>query len=96
MLPQHLAGIVLENVIIHNILYKFFMFIFISSFQVFILIFLYVLSFYITLYSILSQQMLLLFILLVLDGKTNYYLFIYIISIFIERQMLLSLYYLLN
>ena len=61
------------------IFYINFMFIFISSFQVFILIFLYVLSFYITLYSIFSQQMLLLFILLVLDGKTNYYLFIYII-----------------
>ena len=55
------------------------MFIFISSFQVFILIFLYVLSIlYYPLFHF-SQQMLLLFILLVLDGKTNYYLFIYII-----------------
>ena len=71
MLPQHLAGIVLENVIIHNILY-YFMFIFILD-AYFILF-----SVFIILYFILfhfNQQMLL-FIVLVLDGKTNYCLFI--------------------
>ena len=72
MLPQHLAGIVLENVIIHNILY-YIMFVFILD--VYFIIF----SGFIILCFILfhfDQQMLLLFIVLVVDGKTNYCLFI--------------------
>ena len=73
MLPQHLAGIVLENFIIHNILY-YFMFIFFIL-DVYFIFF----SVFIILYFILfhfNQQILLLFIVLVLDGKTNYCLFI--------------------
>ena len=73
MLPQHLAGIVLENVIIHNILY-YFMFIFILD--VYFILF----SVFIILYFILfhfNQQMLLLFIVLVLDGKKTIIVYLF-------------------
>ena len=72
MLPQHLAGIVLENVIIHNIL-CYFMFVFILD--VYFIFFLVFIILYFILFHF-NQQMLLLFIVLVLDGKTNYCLFI--------------------
>ena len=77
MLPQHLAGIVLENVINHNILYKFyvyFYFIIPSIYFDFPLCFIILF----TLYSSFSQQMLLLFILLVLDGKKPIIIYLFI------------------
>ena len=68
MLPQHLAGIVMENVIIHNILYEFYVYFisFVSS--IYFISFMFYVILYYTLFHF-NQQMLLLFILLVLDGN---------------------------
>ena len=64
---KHLAGIVLEIIIVHNIVF-YFIFIFIFVFDVYFM-FCYFIFYFILFHYI--QQMLLLFIALVLDGIAN-------------------------